>query len=158
MVTVPAAVVVAHARAWVGTPFRHLGRTRGGIDCLGLLLRVIEETGLVANVKVPDSEYLDRLCYDLKPADPQHNTRLAMFEFARAVPMLDTADPLAGDAVVCAGAGGTGRVHLGIVTPRTLIHASFHRGCVIEQPFAGPLQDALIAVFRCPGVIHEDGA
>ena len=29
--------IVAAARDWVGVPYRHQGRTRNGIDCIGLL-------------------------------------------------------------------------------------------------------------------------
>ena len=30
--------IVDAARNWVGVPYRHQGRTRNGIDCVGLLL------------------------------------------------------------------------------------------------------------------------
>lgn len=30
--------IVAHARSWKGTPWRHQGRNRAGIDCAGLLI------------------------------------------------------------------------------------------------------------------------
>ena len=34
----PGATVVAHARAWIGTPYEHQASCRGsGTDCLGLL-------------------------------------------------------------------------------------------------------------------------
>ena len=36
-----AALIVAEAMSWIGTPYRHQGRTKGvGCDCLGLLLGV----------------------------------------------------------------------------------------------------------------------
>jgi cell wall-associated NlpC family hydrolase len=37
--------IVAAARDWVGVPYRHQGRTRNGIDCIGLLLNVAVDVG-----------------------------------------------------------------------------------------------------------------
>lgn len=49
--TEPAAILlatdpVALARTWIGTPFRHQGRTRHGIDCVGLLVEVFRACGM----------------------------------------------------------------------------------------------------------------
>ncbi|MFD1381487.1 C40 family peptidase [Fodinicurvata halophila] len=39
--------VVAEARGWLGTPFRHGGRCRGaGVDCIGLAIGVAKALGL----------------------------------------------------------------------------------------------------------------
>lgn len=42
--------IVASARRWVGTPYRHQGRgprgPNGGVDCAGLLIRVAVELGI----------------------------------------------------------------------------------------------------------------
>lgn len=36
--------ITTAAKAWVGTPFMHMGRTRGfGADCIGLVLGVLKE-------------------------------------------------------------------------------------------------------------------
>lgn len=48
--TEPAAILcaqdpVAVARSWIGTPFRHQGRTRHGIDCVGLLVETFRACG-----------------------------------------------------------------------------------------------------------------
>lgn len=32
---------VANSRTYIGTPFRHRGRTRNGLDCVGLAVRVL---------------------------------------------------------------------------------------------------------------------
>lgn len=50
LTTEPAAILLAHdpvalARTWIGTPFRHQGRTRHGIDCVGLLVEVFRACG-----------------------------------------------------------------------------------------------------------------
>jgi cell wall-associated NlpC family hydrolase len=38
--------IVARAREWIGTPYRHQGRRRDGCDCLGLIVGVAAELGL----------------------------------------------------------------------------------------------------------------
>lgn len=38
---------VAEARTWLGVPFLHQGRSRQGVDCIGLLICVGEITGRV---------------------------------------------------------------------------------------------------------------
>ncbi len=37
--------IVAEARKWVGAPYRHQGRGRAGIDCVGLLIEVAKGVG-----------------------------------------------------------------------------------------------------------------
>ena len=74
--------VVAAARAYLGVPFAHQGRTRHGLDCLGLLVCVAKDlalkhqTGLLADADelgyshYPDSERLKTgLEQYLKPSD-----------------------------------------------------------------------------------------
>lgn len=44
---IPAADLIATAREWVGVPWVHQGRSRTGIDCLGLLIVVGQAHGLI---------------------------------------------------------------------------------------------------------------
>ena len=39
------AAIIAEARKWVGTPYRHQGRGKAGIDCVGLLIEVAKGVG-----------------------------------------------------------------------------------------------------------------
>ncbi len=44
--------IVAHARAWLRTPFHHQGRVKGvGVDCLQFLIAVNQESGLLPEVQ-----------------------------------------------------------------------------------------------------------
>lgn len=38
--------IVDAARGWIGTPFSHCGRSRHGIDCVGLIVVAYREAGL----------------------------------------------------------------------------------------------------------------
>ena len=37
--------IVEYARTWLGTKWRHQGRSKQGIDCIGLIIRTAEEFG-----------------------------------------------------------------------------------------------------------------
>ena len=51
-ITTPAAVV-HEARGWVGVPFRHQGRDRTGVDCVGLPIMVLQRlTALPADFEI----------------------------------------------------------------------------------------------------------
>lgn len=42
----PAQVCVAEARSWLGTKWRHRGRNRFGIDCIGLIVHAVAAGGI----------------------------------------------------------------------------------------------------------------
>ncbi|WP_396189776.1 NlpC/P60 family protein [Flavobacterium sp.] len=51
--------IVEHARAYIGTPFKHQGRLKGvGVDCAGLCINVMKEL---------DYEIIDVKAYDRVP-------------------------------------------------------------------------------------------
>lgn len=43
----PKALIVEAARAYLGAPFRHQGRTSRGIDCVGLLIAAARDLGVM---------------------------------------------------------------------------------------------------------------
>ena len=46
--------VVAEARAWLRTPYHHMGRVKGaGVDCATLLAEVYARAGVIAPVAIP---------------------------------------------------------------------------------------------------------
>jgi cell wall-associated NlpC family hydrolase len=64
--------IVAEARTWVGTPFKHQGRLKGiGADCGGLVLRVGQALGLLAYDvaptygRQPSGNDMRRICAEL---------------------------------------------------------------------------------------------
>ena len=60
--------IVAAARSWLGTPWRHQGRLKGvAVDCAGLVVGVGRELGLLAfdtraYGRIPDGQRLRALC------------------------------------------------------------------------------------------------
>lgn len=52
--------IVAAARSWVGVPFRHQGRTRDGVDCLGMVIGVAEAVGFRVPAHVRDARDYER--------------------------------------------------------------------------------------------------
>jgi NlpC/P60 family putative phage cell wall peptidase len=68
--------IVAEARTWLGTPFRHQGRVKGvGVDCVGLAIGVASALGLadykeIAYSRQPDPDVMkNQLDAYLKPID-----------------------------------------------------------------------------------------
>lgn len=39
--------IIAIAESWVGVPYRHQGRSRFGVDCVGLPIEVMREAGIL---------------------------------------------------------------------------------------------------------------
>jgi cell wall-associated NlpC family hydrolase len=60
--------IIVEARTWLGTPFRHQGRTRGaGVDCAGVVIGVARALGLsefdtTAYGRLPNGHAMRRLC------------------------------------------------------------------------------------------------
>lgn len=63
--------VIRIARGYLGVRFQHQGRTRNGLDCLGLLIRVGQDIGytdfdFTAYDRTPDGEFfLQEMCRHL---------------------------------------------------------------------------------------------
>jgi cell wall-associated NlpC family hydrolase len=117
--------IVAEARGWLGVPWRHQGRSRAGIDCVGLVVRVARALGL--------SDY-DHTAYGRR-AQGQ-----GFVEHFRAN-MDGVAIPEAGPGDVLVFADQAYPCHCGFLSARLghahLIHAHALRRKVIEEPYAG---------------------
>lgn len=136
--------VIAAARGWIGTPFKHQHRAKGiGVDCAGLVIGVARELGLVEPTwdvtgygQVPDGVTLAALC-------DEHMDRLLH---------------CAPGCVVLVAWGRGDPQHLGIVGTHPLgglsmIHAERRRfGRVIEQQLVFSRAMRLVAAFAFRGV------
>ncbi|MFC4353051.1 C40 family peptidase [Fodinicurvata halophila] len=134
--------VVAEARGWLGTPFRHGGRCRGaGVDCIGLAIGVAKALGL---------PHADAAGYPRRPDEG---------ELARGLDRLLT--PCAPEAakpgdllrLSCRGRA----THVAIVTERGILHAHAPSGRVIEHGYDGCWPGPAVAAYRLVPAVSERG-
>ena len=135
---VAAAAFVAAARSYVGVPWRHLGRSRTGVDCIGLVLLAAREAGW---------DLADPAPYAREP----QGTRLLEGILAHATRVAEAApgDVLLFRMGLYGGHVGIASVHPAWGVPACL-HAYAPRRQVVEQPMDAELRAALLGVFRLP--------
>lgn len=114
--------VVRVARTWVGVPFRHQGRDRNGVDCVGVPIVVLAELGAVE----PDFEIQD---YARRPNGDTLESRLV----AHCTPL---PRPVPGCLIAIRWEKTLAHVALYTDTD-TLIHALERHKEVIEHGFRG---------------------
>jgi hypothetical protein len=131
---------VAAARSYVGVPWRHLGRARTGVDCIGLVLLAARDVGC----ELPDPAPYAR--------EPQ-GTRLLDGIHAHATRIADAApgDVLLFRMGLYGGHVGIASVHPAWGVPACL-HAYALRRQVVEQPMDAELRAALLGAFRLPAL------
>ncbi|MFO1156618.1 MAG: hypothetical protein U1E43_07565 [Rhodospirillales bacterium] len=133
------AAVVSAARSYLGVRWRHQGRTRDGLDCVGLLVLVARDLSV--------SDY-DHRAYARAP-----QAEGFLEHFAANMPRVPLPSVLPGEVVVFADQ--VYPCHCGIVSQRFgaryLIHASAQLRQVAETPYADWAAKARFA-FAFPGV------
>lgn len=107
--------IVAAARAYLGVPFLHQGRSRLGLDCGGLLIAVARDL---------DIDIVEPGVYSMSP-DP------ALVAQALARNCIRVADVQPGDALLFSFAGEPR--HVGLATDIGVIHAWAGPGKVVEH-------------------------
>lgn len=130
------AVVLAAARALLGTRFRLHGREpESGLDCVGLICVAFAHAGTV--ISAPSGYRLT----SGRQGDFDHA--------AQAAGLVRAIDPEPGDAILCRI--GARQWHLGIRSEIGLIHADAWLGRVVERPGAMPWP--VISCWCCPDSI-----
>ena len=133
--------VVAEARSWAGVRWVHQGRSRTGIDCIGLVVVVRRELGIgdydiPSYPRTPDGSFLSHFfnaggtrveILKAQPAD------LLLFKEARSP------------------------CHVGIITQRHgellhMAHAHASRHKVLEELVIGEFQQKWVCAIQMPGV------
>lgn len=124
--------IVAEARGWLRTPYRHMARVKGaGVDCAMLLLEVYQATGLVPVFDIdfypPDwhlhrgeERYLRHITEHAHQVAVPQPGDVALFRFAR-----------------CVSHGAI------VVKWPTVIHAYFRQGVVLADANGGELAGRL---------------
>lgn len=137
--------IVAAARRWLGTRFRHQGRGPAGVDCAGLVIKVAHELGLST--------------FDI--ADYQRVPHRGAFleHFAGEMDRVPILDALPGDALVLRDSAEP--YHVGLITAKNgaphFIHAHSLRGVVCEDPLRtvthdGQGRDKRVRAYRFRGI------
>lgn len=130
--------IVATARSWIGTPWRHQGRLKGvGCDCLGMIVGVARELGYAV---------ADRTDYAREPDGRELLDGLDLH-------LAQVAEPAPGDVVLFEIRGRP--QHVGLISDRPdgglgLIHAFAGARKVIEQDFAPGWPGPVAGFWRFP--------
>ena len=134
--------VLRQARSCLDIPWQHQGRTRLGVDCLGLIILVAKELG----IRGADVDYTT---YS-READPAELTRLCR-HYLLPIPL---AAMRPGDVVQLRDA--ISPCHLAFLAnkghPYSLIHAVTKWGKVVEHGFTRPWPHMVKAAYSLPGV------
>lgn len=135
--------LVTAARAYLGTPFRHRGRRRTGVDCVGLLLLAFRDCG----VELPD--------FRLYGKEPHEDGLIERVTHAVGEPIAVApvfSDQLQiGDVVVMRFSINPHHVALVgdyVFGGHSLIHAHGEAGKVVEHRFSDDQISRVTHVFR----------
>lgn len=129
--------VLAEARSWIGVPYLHQGRSRLGVDCVGLLIKVAHGLGMsdydvAGYARVPSSDFLRAECERLMrriPVSQRQPADVLLLRFKR--------DPQ----------------HLAVVTDRGFLHAYAGAGRVVETSMPPEWERRIVAAYALPGVV-----
>ena len=141
------AVLLMAARGFLGVPFAHQGRSREGMDCLGLILLSAEAAGIRINGARPQT--YDQRTYGHRP-DCEHLERMLGARLMRAEP----ASKRPGDVLLLRIEGRA--QHLALLTdypaPQAfgMIHAYAVARKVVEHRLDEGWDAAIHGVYRLP--------
>lgn len=131
------------ARGYLGTPFRHQGRSRGGVDCIGLLVLALRDCG---------RQVEDVTTYSANP----HNGLLEANLLREFGPALALSDARPGDLVAIAYVRSANRQvtrHVAVLGDYpegglSLIHTDQSVGHVVEHRLDGAWARRITGVWR----------
>lgn len=131
---IPRETFLAEARSWAGVRWHHQGRSRLGVDCIGLLLVTcwaleLTDYDVTGYGRSPDPAWLRAECDRL---------------------MIPTNNPQPGDVYLMRF--GTRPQHIAIVTERGLLHARAASRKVVETTLPDAWRHQVVAAYTVPGV------
>jgi len=128
------------ARAYLGVPWRHLGRSRAGLDCIGLVLLAARDCGIAAEDPAP---------YAREPSSQRLRE-----ELARYLDEVSIADPRPGDVLLFNLGIYGGHIGIAGLHPQyrclSIIHAYAPRHRVVEERLGADIE-AMTGVYRVRG-------
>ena len=134
------AAVVAQARSYLGVRWHHQGRSRAGIDCIGLVIRVARDLGLSS--------------YDITGYGRVPDGKTLRFTMHQQLQPLQR-EPLPGDVLLFAFERNP--LHTAIVTDQPggglgMIHAYANMRRVVEHRLDATWRGRLVCAYAYPGV------
>lgn len=128
------AQIVAAARKWTGTRYQHQGRSRAGIDCAGLIVRVAQDCGLpvmdmTGYAPTPDGK-------TLRAALDEQALRVVLYQPGDILLLRFEKDPQ----------------HLAIVTDKGMIHSYAGARKVVEHRIDETWAARIVAAYSFRGV------
>jgi cell wall-associated NlpC family hydrolase len=126
--------VIAEARRWIGVRWHHQGRSRAGIDCVGLVINVGHALGLSA---------FDIADYARQP-DP------AMMRALLAEHMDPITEPEPGDVVLMRFEREP--QHVAVLTDSGIIHAYAQARKVVEHRLDSIWKSRIVGAYRYKGL------
>lgn len=135
--------VVAIARGFIGTPYRHQGALKGvGCDCLGLVRGVWRE--------LYGCEPERPAAYAPDWAERSGEERLLLAAERHCGPPLPLADLAPGDLMIFRFRADCAAKHAGIATPGDRFIHAYEQAAVVESPLVLPWKRRIAGVFRFP--------
>ena len=138
-----AARVVAVARSWIGTPYRHQASRKGvGCDCLGLVRGVWRELYGSEPERPPvyQPDWAER-------GGPERLIAAAVRHFGEAIP---PGAMRPGDVLIFRWRPDAAAKHAGILSRADRFIHAYEQAAVIESPLVHGWRRRIAAVFRFP--------
>ena len=129
--------IVSAARAYIGVPFRHQGRSSSGLDCAGMIIRVAQSIG---------ADYVDQSGYSRSPS--KGLLKASLDRQPCLIQVLDNS-LRTGDVLLMRFAREP--QHLAIYAGQTIIHSYLQAGRVCEHDYAPIWANRTVCTYRFRG-------
>jgi cell wall-associated NlpC family hydrolase len=140
--------IVKVARSYVGTPYKHQGRSRKGIDCIGLVICVAQEFGVQL---IAPNDYA-----------PSPSSNLVLKHADTQGIIIPDKKIALGRIVVMWGMTSQEAQHFAVVGDMngrfTMIHAFSKRGMVVEHSWDNFWIRRIMKVYELPGTAPLENA
>lgn len=135
---------IVEARSWQGVPFRHQGRSRLAVDCLGYVMCLVRACG-----EVP-AGFVEPLKYGRAP-----NTSEFIDTVERYCTPLDVIED--GCMIAVAWPKAKFPAHAAIIDGKYMIHAYQRKGCVVRNTYGEPWLRMTRGRAHAPGIYRLPG-
>lgn len=130
--------IVEEARRWIGVPFHHQGRSRFGVDCIGLVVCSRDAVRPFPEGLATDRTY---------PRNPTGRLVVGLQEYCQEIQA-----PEPGCVALIAWPKQEQPAHVALLTPTTMIHSYAAVERVVETGYRGHWVRWTKSLWRLPGV------